>query len=61
MALALLKPNVMDFIDITSPERHMDLLLEEILVEEGSILSNKTIRESHIRELTNAIILALKR
>jgi len=61
MALAVLKPNVMDFIDIAGYDPTTSLQLEEILVEEGSALVNKTILESRIRDLTNAIILAIKR
>lgn len=61
MALSLLKPNVMDFMEIASPELQMDLQIEEIYVEEGSTLANKSLAESKIRELTNAIILAIKR
>ncbi|BAU24069.1 potassium transporter TrkA [Caldimicrobium thiodismutans] len=61
MALSLLKPNVMDFMEIASPELQMDLQIEEIFVEEGSTLAHKTILESKIREQTNAIILAIKR
>lgn len=61
MALALLKPNVMDFIDIASPELQMELQIEEIYVEKNSYLTNKSIFESNIRNQTNAIILAIKR
>lgn len=61
MALALLKPNVMDFMEIASPELQMDLQIEEIYVERGSSLENKPLRDSQIRELTNAIILAIKK
>jgi len=61
MALALLKPNVMDFMDLASPELQLDLQIEEIFVEENSHLAHKTILESQIRSLTNAIILAIKR
>ncbi len=61
MALSLLKPNVMDFMEIASPELQLDLQIEEIYVEEGAYLSNKTLIESGIREKTNAIILAIKR
>jgi voltage-gated potassium channel len=61
MALSLLKPNVMDFMEIASPELQMDLQIEEIYVEEGSFLANKNLIESRIREKTNAMILAIKR
>lgn len=61
MALSLLKPNVMDFMEIASPEMQMNLQIEEIVVEENSTLAYKTLKESQIRSLTNAIILAIKK
>ena len=61
MALALLKPNVMDFMEITSPELRYNLQIEEIVVLPNSPLTGKTIKESNIRQKTNAIILAIKR
>jgi len=61
MALALLKPNVMDFMEITSPELRDKLQIEEMVVLPSSPLIGKTIKESNIRKHTNAIILAIKR
>ncbi len=61
MALALLKPNVMDFMEIASPELRYNLQIEEMVVMPGSFLIGKTIKESNIRQHTNAIILAIKR
>ena len=61
MALALLKPNVMDFMEIASPELRYNLQIEEIVVLPNSPLTGKTIKESNIRQKTNAIILAIKR
>lgn len=61
MALSLLKPNVMDFMEVASPELQLDLQIEEIYVEENSPLANKSLLESRIREKTHAIILAIKR
>ncbi len=61
MALSLLKPNVMDFMELASPELQLDLQIEEIFVEDDSFLAHKNLIESGIREKTNAIILAIKR
>ncbi len=61
MALALLKPNVMDFMELASPELKYNLQIEEMVVIPGSPLAGKTIIESNIRKHTNAIILAIKR
>ncbi|RKX60724.1 MAG: potassium channel protein [Thermodesulfobacteriota bacterium] len=61
MALALLRPNVMDFMEITTPEIKSDLQIEEVIVSPKSFLVGKTLIQSKIREVSNAIILAIKR
>ncbi len=61
MALALLKPNVMDFLEVASPELKLSLQMEEVIVSPKSFLAGKTLAQSKIRDLTEAIILAIKR
>ncbi len=64
MALAILKPSVVDFIEITTGgkrEKGSSLKMEEILVLESSSLCGKTLLESRIRELTETIIIAIKK
>lgn len=63
MALAVLKPNVLDFIEIAVGGKGQKGLLkmEEILVSENSKLVGKTILESQIREITGSIIIAVKK
>ncbi len=61
MALSLLKPNVVDFMEIASHSFHLDLQIEEIKVIANSDLAGKTLIESKIRDRTKAIILAIKR
>jgi len=64
MALAILKPSVVDFIEVTTGGRHekgAPLKMEEILVLEGSSLCGKTILESKIRDITETIIIAVKK
>jgi voltage-gated potassium channel len=61
MALSLLKPNVVDFMEIASHSFHLDLQIEEIKILSNSSLAGKTIIESKIRDKTKAIILAIKR
>lgn len=61
MALALLKPNVMDFMELASPELKLSLQIEEVIVAPKSFLAGKTLAQSKIRDLTEAIILAIKR
>lgn len=63
MALAVLKPNVLDFIEIAVGGKGQKgvLKMEEILVSEKSRLVGKTIMESQIREITGSIIIAVKK
>lgn len=64
MALAILKPSVVDFIEVTTGgtnEKGAPLKMEEILVSENSSLCGKTILESKIRETTETIIIAVKK
>jgi voltage-gated potassium channel len=64
MSLAILKPSVLDFIEITTGGREnkeSQLKMEEILILEASTLCGKTILDSKIRENTESIIIAIKK
>lgn len=64
MALAILKPSVLDFIEIAtgiSKSEDASLRMEEILITANSSLCGKTIVESKIRETTGVIIVAVKK
>jgi voltage-gated potassium channel len=61
IALSVLKPNVVDFIDVAYPEVLSDLEIEEVKVLEGSSLVGKTIEQSQIRLKLNVVILAIRR
>ncbi len=63
MALAVLKPSVLDFIEIAVSGKTGEsvLKMEEILVSKESPLVGKTIVESQIRETTGTIIIAVKK
>lgn len=63
MALAVLKPSVLDFIEIAVGGKAEQgvLKMEEILVSENSSLVGKTILESQIREITGSIIIPVKK
>ncbi len=61
MAKAILKPNVLDFIDFTFHSAgNEDIVIEEITLPENSKLINKTLAESGIRKNYNAIVVAVK-
>jgi len=58
---AALKPTVTDFIELTTRLGPVTLLLEEIVVEEGSPLDGTLLKDSKIREETGAIVVAVRK
>ena len=59
MANLAIRPHVVDFLDITAESAGIEQLLEEIIVEENSIIVNQTIGQVDLRRRTGANILAL--
>lgn len=61
MAGLALRPHVIDFLDLTAQSDKLDQMLEEVVVEENSVIANKTVREIDLRRRTGANILAIYR
>jgi voltage-gated potassium channel len=61
MTQVLLRPGVVDFIDIIARDRRIDLHIEEITVKPGSSLIGQKLSESPIRNKLNIIIVAITR
>ena len=61
VAQAILQPSVLDFIDVVTRGEHIDLQLEEVLLEAKSALVGKTMKKSGLRSELNVIVVALKR
>jgi voltage-gated potassium channel len=61
MAKLVLRPQVAAFLDIVSTSGGPELLFEEIEVKESCREAGKTIRELRIREVTGAMIVALRK
>jgi len=61
MALALLRPAVTDFLELATPEINLELQLEEVRLHSKSPLIGKDLVSSRIREISGAIILAVKK
>lgn len=59
MANLALRPHVVDFLDITAKANVLDQSLEEIVIEEGAIIANKTIGQIDLRRRAGANILAI--
>jgi voltage-gated potassium channel len=57
----VLRPNVVDFIDVMVFGPDMALSIEEITVQESSPYAGKEIKESGLRQQYNIIIIAIKR
>lgn len=59
MATLALRPHVVDFLDITSKSHMLDQSLEEVIIEDGAIIANKTIGQIDLRRRAGANILAI--
>jgi voltage-gated potassium channel len=60
MAMAILRPAMLDFIEITTQRQSLELRMEEISVCAGSLLIGQSLEESGIRQLYGLIIVAVK-
>lgn len=61
MAQVLIKPTVVDFIDIAIQESNMGLRMEEAIVRKGSKLIGKNLIESNLRKDFGVIIVLIKK
>jgi voltage-gated potassium channel len=61
IANAILRPAVVDFIELVTKREHLELQMEEVLVEGRSSLGGKTILEAGIRQNLGIIVVAVKK
>lgn len=61
MAQAILRPNVMDFIEIATGREHMELQMEELLIPAGSRFVGDNLISSGFRKETGVIIVGIKK
>lgn len=61
MAHALLRPAVLDVIDLATHYRSMELQIEEVTVGVGGFSAGQTLAESGIREMLGIIVIAIKK
>lgn len=61
MAQVLIRPTVVDFVDIALMDRHLGLLMEEYRIAETSTLAGKTLVESNLRRDYGVIIVAIRK
>jgi voltage-gated potassium channel len=61
MAQAVLRPAVVDFIELATRTEHLDLQIEETLIGTGSRLAGQTLRDSRLRQDLGIIVVAIKK
>lgn len=61
MAQAILRPNVVDFIEIATGREHLDLQMEEITIPEHSPYAGESLLSSGFRKQTGVIIVGIKK
>lgn len=60
MASLMIKPNIINFLDVVTRIGDVELDLEEVMVYPGSYLENKNLIEAEIPGKTGLVILAIK-
>jgi voltage-gated potassium channel len=61
MVMGIVKPTVMDFLQVAMDHKKMDVDLAEVRVAENSAYSGKKLVETDIRKQLNLIIIAIKK
>lgn len=60
MAAFILQPHVAEFLDVVMHERTLEFRLEEVRVTAGSPIAGRSLRDTHLRDRTGALVLALR-
>jgi voltage-gated potassium channel len=60
MAAFVLQPHVTEFLDVVMHDRDLEFRLEEFTVPDGSGVVGRNLRDAQIRDLTGALVLALR-
>lgn len=61
MASLMIKPNIINFLDVVTRIGDVELDLEEVVVKKGSYLEDKNLIEAQIPKKTGLTVLAIKR
>lgn len=61
MGMAILKPTVIEFLDLAVHSADFDLSVEQYEIGDSSVLVGRTLKEIGIRERTGATLLTVKR
>ena len=60
MAAFVLRPNVAEFLDVVMHEQNLEFRLEEVPVAADSVVAGRSLRDTQLRDLTGALVLALR-
>jgi len=61
IANAILRPAVVDFIELVTRREHLELQMEEVLVARGSPLAGRTVLETGLRQQYGVIVVAVRK
>jgi voltage-gated potassium channel len=61
MAQAVLRPAVVDFIELATRSDHLELQIEETEVDPGSAIAGAQVRDSRLRQELGVIVVAIKK
>jgi voltage-gated potassium channel len=61
MAACILKPNVVEFLDLIMHSQEIAFLLEELKISKGNLYIGKTLKEADIRKRTGVSVLGIKK
>jgi voltage-gated potassium channel len=60
IAALIVRPYVVDFLDVVTHGNRLDFLLEEITVRDGSVLAGASLRDTQVRERYGVTVLAVR-
>jgi voltage-gated potassium channel len=61
VSLAVLRPAVLDFLELATRHDYLELQIEEIRIQAGSALAGASVKDSRIRQELGIIVVAIKR
>ena len=61
MALSILRPNVVDFMELESAGADLEIAIEEVRVPSGSALDGVLLRESDLKKELNLMVVAIRK
>ena len=61
MALSILRPNVVEFMEIESSGTEEDIAIEEVIVPEGSILDGVLLKDSDLKNKLDLMVISIKK